>query len=41
MPGLRLKALTFDEKQQRAANFYVWDSREASESFFTEELRDR
>ena len=41
MPGLRLKVFTFDEKQQRAANFYLWDSREAAESFFTEELRDR
>ena len=22
-------------------NFYVWDSREAAEAFFTEELRER
>ena len=40
MPGLRLKVFTFDEKQQRAANLYIWDSREAAESFFTEELRE-
>jgi hypothetical protein len=40
MPGLRLKVFTFDEKQQRAANLYVWDSREAAEGFFTEELRE-
>lgn len=39
MPGLRLKVFTFDEKQQRAANLYIWDSREAAENFFTEELR--
>jgi hypothetical protein len=41
MPGFRLKVFTFDEKQQRAADFYVRDSREAAESFFTEELRER
>jgi hypothetical protein len=41
MPGLRLKVLTFAEKQRRAADFYVRDSREAAESFFTEELRGR
>ena len=41
MPGLRLKVFIFDEKQQRAANFYVRDSREAAEGFFTEELRER
>jgi hypothetical protein len=40
MPGLRLKVFTFDEKQQRVANLYVWDSREAAENFFTEELRE-
>jgi hypothetical protein len=41
MPGLRLKFFTFDEKLQRARNFYVWESQEAAERFFTEELRDR
>jgi hypothetical protein len=40
MPGLLLKVFTFDEKRQRAANLYVWDSKEAAESFFTEELRE-
>jgi hypothetical protein len=40
MPGLRLKVFTFDEKQQRAADFYVRHSREAAESFFTEESRE-
>ena len=41
MPGLRFKFFTFDEKQQRAVNFYVWDSQEAAERFFSEELRER
>ena len=36
MPGLRFKFFTFDEKQQRATNFYVWDSQEVAEQFFTE-----
>jgi hypothetical protein len=39
MPGLRFKFFTFDETQQRARNFYVWESREAAEGFFTDELR--
>jgi hypothetical protein len=41
MPGLRFKVFTFDEKQQRATNFYLWDSAEAAEAFFSEELRER
>ncbi len=41
MPGLRFKFFTFDEKHQRAVNFYVWDSREAADGFFTDELRER
>lgn len=41
MPGLRFKFFTFDETQERASNFYVWESREAAEGFFTDELRDR
>ena len=40
-PGLRFKFFTFDEKQQRAQNFYVWESKEAAEAFFSEELRER
>jgi hypothetical protein len=39
MPGLRFKFFTFDE--QRARNFYVWESQEAAEGFFTDELRER
>jgi hypothetical protein len=41
MPGLRFKFFTFDEEQRRAVNFYVWDSKEAAEGFFTDELRER
>jgi hypothetical protein len=41
MPGLRFKFFTLDEKEQRATNFYVWESREAAEGFFSDELRER
>ena len=41
MPGLRFKFFTFDEEQQRATNFYVWDSKEAAVAFFSDELRER
>lgn len=41
MPGLRFKFFTFDEKQKRATNFYVWESRDAADAFFSEELRER
>jgi heme-degrading monooxygenase HmoA len=41
MPGLRSKYFTVDEKQQRAVNFYVWDSSDAAERFFSDELRER
>ena len=41
MPGLRFKFFTFDEQHHRATNFYVWDSKDAAEGFFSEELRER
>ena len=41
LPGLRFKFFTLDEKEGRATNFYVWDSLEAAEAFFTDELRER
>ena len=41
LPGLRFKVFTVDEKEQRAINFYVWDSQEAAEAFFNDELRER
>ena len=41
LSGLRFKVFTLEEKQQRAMNFYLWDSQEAAEAFFTDELRER
>jgi hypothetical protein len=41
MPGLRFKFFTFDDTRHRATNFYVWDTKEAAEGFFSEELRER
>ena len=41
MPGLRCKFFTFDDNNRRATNFYLWDSRDAAESFFSDELRER
>ncbi|WP_406210198.1 hypothetical protein OH807_40200 [Kitasatospora sp. NBC_01560] len=41
MPGVRFKFFTFSEKQQQAVNFYVWESEEAAEQFFSPELRAR
>ncbi len=41
MPGLRCKFFTFDEAHRRATNFYVWESKEAAEGFFSKELRER
>ena len=41
MPGLRNKFFTVDDENGEAINFYVWDSIEAAEAFFTEELLER
>jgi len=41
MPGLRHKFFTFDEKRERAVNFYVWESEDAAERFFSDDLRER
>jgi heme-degrading monooxygenase HmoA len=41
LPGLRFKVFTVDDTRQRAMNFYVWDSQEAAQAFFTDELRER
>ena len=38
--GLRVKFVTLNDMRQRATNFYVWDSREAAQGFFTDELRE-
>jgi hypothetical protein len=40
MPGLRFKFFTFDEAEARANNFYVWDSTEAANEFFSDEVRE-
>jgi hypothetical protein len=41
LPGLLYKFFTFDEERRRATNFYVWDSKETADGFFSEELRER
>ena len=41
MPGLRSKAFTLNPGMREAANFYVWDSEDAAEAFFTDELVER
>jgi hypothetical protein len=41
MPGLRSKAFTIDDARQRAMNFYVWESADAAEAFFSEAMRER
>jgi len=41
MPGLRFKFFTLDEKRQQATNFYVWETQEAAEQFFSDEMRER
>lgn len=39
MPGLRFKFFTFDEEKKCARNFYVWETRDAAEAFFSDEMR--
>jgi len=39
MPGVIYKFFTVDDAARRATNFYLWESREAAEAFFTDELR--
>jgi hypothetical protein len=41
MPGLRSKAFTVDEPRRRAMNFYIWDSADAAQRFFLDEMRER
>ena len=41
MPGLRSKAFTLNSAKREAANFYVWDSEDTAQAFFTEELVER
>jgi len=41
MPGLRSKAFTINSGKREATNFYIWDSADAAQTFFTEELVER
>ena len=41
MAGLRFKFFTLEEKHHLARNFYVWDSKDAAERFFSPELTER
>jgi hypothetical protein len=38
MPGLRSKTFSVDAEAKQAVNFYVWESRNAAEAFFTPQL---
>jgi len=41
MPGLRSKAFTLNPGKREAVNFYVWDSEDAAQAFFTDQLLAR
>src|SRR5262249_43935275 len=41
MPGLRSKAFTLNPGKREATNFYVWDSEDAAQAFFTDEVLQR
>lgn len=41
MSGLRSKVFTVDEARQRAVNFYVWESADPAQRFFSDEMRQR
>ena len=41
LPGLRSKAFTMDVANERAVNFYVWESEEAAKMFFNDQLVER
>jgi hypothetical protein len=41
MPGLRSKVFTVDEPRKRAMNFSIWETIDAAERFFSEEMRQR
>jgi len=41
MPGLRSKAFTLNSGKREAVNFYVWDSQDAAQAFFTDQLLER
>jgi len=41
MPGLHSKAFTLNSAKREATNFYVWDSEEVAEAFFSDALLER
>jgi len=41
LPGLRQKAFTVDEQNRRATNVYLWETEEAAQGFFSDELVER
>jgi hypothetical protein len=41
MPGLRSKAFTFNAAKREAVNFYVWETEDAANAFFTDQLLER
>jgi hypothetical protein len=41
LPGLRSKAFTVNPGKREARNFYVWDSEEAANAFFSDALLER
>jgi len=41
MPGLRSKAFTVNSAKREATNFYVWDSEDAANRFFTDATLER
>jgi hypothetical protein len=41
MPGLRSKAFTFNAAKREAVNFYVWETEDAANAFFTDQVLER
>ena len=41
MPGLRSKAFTINSAKREATSFYVWDSEDAANAFFTDAMLER
>ena len=41
LPGLRSKAFTVNPGKREATNFYVWDSEDAANAFFSDALLER
>ena len=41
MPSLRSKFFALDETKNRATNVYVWESHDAAERFFSDQLLEK